>query len=133
MHHKNAIKMSDQKHKIALYTHHKTIFTKKRARKIFPPLSVRYITNIVHSTYIESLYVKLQTQKNIFISHENEFMSKHKIYFFIYEYVHNFVLGFSAFFSPRPPIGKCAHNKKIIKFQYHENEWNVRLRPLRKL
>lgn len=29
-------------------------------------------------TYIESLYVRLQTQKTIFLYHENEFMSKHK-------------------------------------------------------
>lgn len=41
-------------------------------------------------------------------------MSKQKIYFFIYEYVHNVVLREEK---------KSANNKNIIKFQYHENEW----------
>lgn len=45
-------------------------------------------------------------------------MSKQKIYFFIYEYVHNVVAGREK--------KESANNKNIIKFQYHENELGAR-------
>lgn len=120
--------MSYQEHK-SHYMHYIHIIkpflhnNKKNKRILFSasylrsPSYVHEHRTMVHRTYIESLNVRLQTQKTIFLYHKNEFMSKQKINFFIYEYVHNFVPFFSSAF-----IVVRKHNKNIIKFQYHENE-----------
>lgn len=98
--------MSYQKHK-SHYMHYVHIIKPflQKAEKQASPFSTRYLLapaymyeHIVHRTYIESLSVRLQTQKTNFLYHENEFMSKHKIYFFIYEYVHNSVHFCSQFY-----------------------------------
>lgn len=81
MHHKNAIKMSYQKHK-SHYVHMIKLFS-VQSETIFELFRIE--TNNVHRTYTESLYVELQAHK-IFLYHENGFMSKQKIYFFIYEF-----------------------------------------------
>lgn len=53
-----------------------------------------------------------------------------KIYFFIYEYVHRIALVSRFCCRKKSEL----FNKKIIKFQYHENEWDTARRawPRRK-